>query len=305
MTRVKQPSAQTVTDAHAAGWIASLILHGALAFGAFAFTQQLKLVPQPTTFQWNVSTVASAPPMSNAPTTTAKQSTPAAQVPKSTGKTVPTKTEPIVQHSDPLSPIADHVTPPPVAEHSSRPVAEPPLPGTMETMEHDSSHPTSLPHVPAMSAPSLQTASASAESSPSTSDETIAAHTDTLSPEPATASTEPEIASLIPSSQNSSTKSDDGWLRDLMAKWTQDLSKHYPTMLRMEGIQGKVTVSALLHDDGILSDVRIAKSSGNSLLDQAAMEAVKSAPPVKLSRPLGLPSKPVKIPIAYVLSDAR
>ena len=76
-------------------------------------------------------------------------------------------------------------------------------------------------------------------------------------------------------------------------------------MLRMEGIQGKVTVSALLHDDGILSDVHIAKSSGNSLLDQAAMEAVKSAPPVKLSRPLGLPSKPVKIPIAYVLSDAR
>ena len=79
MTHIKQPSAQTVTEAHAAGWIASLILHGALAFGAFAFTQQLKLVPQPTLFQWNVSTVASALPPSNTPTAAAKRSRPSAQ----------------------------------------------------------------------------------------------------------------------------------------------------------------------------------------------------------------------------------
>ena len=90
-----------------------------------------------------------------------------------------------------------------------------------------------------------------------------------------------------------------------MAKWSQDLDKHYPATLRTEGVQGKVILSALLHDTGVLSDIRVTKSSGNAQLDQAAVEDVKNGPPIKLPRPLERPSMRVKIPIVYILNDMR
>ena len=100
-------------------------------------------------------------------------------------------------------------------------------------------------------------------------------------------------------------KPDYGWLSELMAKWIEDLDKRYPVMLRTEGIQGKVTLTAVLHEDGILSDVRIAKSSGNAMLDQVAVEDVRKGPPITLSRPLERPHMPVKFSIIYDLKTAR
>ena len=90
-----------------------------------------------------------------------------------------------------------------------------------------------------------------------------------------------------------------------MKQWIRDLDKHYPALPRTEGIQGKVTVAAMLHNNGVLSDIRVAQSSGNVLLDQAAIEDVKNGPPIELSRPLERSSMLVKIPIVYVLSDKR
>lgn len=90
-----------------------------------------------------------------------------------------------------------------------------------------------------------------------------------------------------------------------MARWIQDLDKRYPALLRTEGVQGKVTLTAVLHQDGILSDVRIAKSSGYAMLDQVAVEDVKRGPPVQLSRPLDKPQMPVKFSIIYDLKTVR
>ena len=225
MTRIKQPSAQTVTEAHAAGWIASLILHGALAFGAFAFTQQLKLVPQPTPFQWNVSTVASAPPMSNRPTTTAKQSTPAAQA----SEPAPTKTEPVVQRSEPLSPIADHVTPPPIMERSSSPVADPTPPGTIETMEHDSVQSTSPPPAPALSPASPLT-----DSGLSAREEHSAAPKATQQNQYPAAPSEPQVSTLSRTNHAESTTADFGWLNDDVVRWYEQFNKFYPPELRLD-----------------------------------------------------------------------
>jgi len=64
-----------------AGWIASFVLHGTLAFGAFMFTQQIRLAPQPTPFQWNVSMVAPKERAMPSPVTTPHPAPPAENPP--------------------------------------------------------------------------------------------------------------------------------------------------------------------------------------------------------------------------------
>jgi len=122
---------------------------------------------------------------------------------------------------------------------------------------------------------------------------------------PPKASAATEVAALTPPNQSGTAKLDDGWLSELMGKWIADLEKHYPATLRMEGVQGKVVLVAVLHENGTLSDVKIAKSSGNALLDQAAIADVEQGPPIKLSRPLGRPQRPIKFSISYDLKMAR
>ena len=51
----------TSVGAHSVSWLASLLLHATVAFGAFIFTQQIKLAPQPTPFTWDVAMVTTAP----------------------------------------------------------------------------------------------------------------------------------------------------------------------------------------------------------------------------------------------------
>lgn len=114
-----------------------------------------------------------------------------------------------------------------------------------------------------------------------------------------------EVAALTPPNQSGTTKPDDGWLSTLLGKWIADLEKHYPATLRLEGVQGKVALVAILHENGTLSDVRIAKSSGNTLLDQAAIADVEQGSPIKLSRPLGRPQRPIKFSISYDLKTGR
>jgi len=54
-----------------------------------------------------------------------------------------------------------------------------------------------------------------------------------------------------------------------------------------------------------LSDVKIAKSSGNAVLDQAAIADVEQGPPIMLSRPLGRAQRPIKFSISYDLKTAK
>lgn len=114
-----------------------------------------------------------------------------------------------------------------------------------------------------------------------------------------------QVAAVLPTGQPKMLKSDYGWLADLMARWIEDLDKRYPAILRTEGIQGKVTLTAMLHEDGMLSDVRVAKSSGNPMLDEVAVEDVKKGPPIRLSRPLERPQMPVKFSLVYDLKTVH
>jgi protein TonB len=90
-----------------------------------------------------------------------------------------------------------------------------------------------------------------------------------------------------------------------MAQWIEDLNKRYPAMLRTEGVQGKVTLTAMLHENGLLSDVRVVKSSGHAALDQIAVEDVTNGHPIALSRPLDRAQMPVRFSISYDLKSAR
>ncbi|MDR2344050.1 MAG: energy transducer TonB [Spirochaetaceae bacterium] len=55
----------------------------------------------------------------------------------------------------------------------------------------------------------------------------------------------------------------------------------YPSQARRTGVQGVVEVSFVINMDGSISDTAVRKSSGNKLLDDEALRAVKSASPFR------------------------
>ena len=71
----------------------------------------------------------------------------------------------------------------------------------------------------------------------------------------------------------------------------------YPTLARKNGWQGKVLVSFVICLDGLVEDIRIAKSSGVALLDKNAVDTIKQIAP--------FPNPPVRatiiVPINYTL----
>jgi len=203
--------------------------------------------------------------------------------------------EPIASPAPPILPSSHHAQAAPAAQSPDPPAAS----------LHDVITAEPAPPLPTLDAGSRQ------QASPADADLTPSAHSDSAalikegssSPLPA-ATSGPQVA-LAAARQTKPAKLDYGWLADLMARWIENLDKRYPAMLRTEGIQGKVTLTALLHEDGMLSDVRVAKSSGNAMLDQVAVEDVRKGPPVTLSRPLERPPMPVKFSIIYDLKTAR
>lgn len=75
--------------------------------------------------------------------------------------------------------------------------------------------------------------------------------------------------------------------------------KRYPARARMMRKQGVVTIAFNVGGDGSLNGERIAQSSGDESLDNAALEAVKSANAVG-PKPAGFPSG-LSVPISFTL----
>ena len=268
----------------AASWLVSCLLHGGLAVAAISFVQHMQLAPQADPFQWDVAMVA---PPSSLPGATSRSGamappSPALQQPASpAGKQVQERTRPVT----PPTPVPIAEISPELHQEQASPDSAPSVPSPQVARQDLSGPPPDL----VMSAQERSTAlpeSQVAKDSPVDSSSTM-------------------IVSSAPPNQLTSTKADYGWLAELMARWIEDLNKRYPATLRTEGIHGKVTLTAMLHEDGLLSDVRVAKSSGNPALDQVALEDVRSGPPIKLSRPLERQQMPVKFSISYDLKIAR
>jgi len=72
----------------------------------------------------------------------------------------------------------------------------------------------------------------------------------------------------------------------------------YPDICRKAGVEGKVFVQLLLDLDGHVMDARVAKSSGNAALDEAALVAGKQS----LFTPAKQRDKPVRVWVIYPYS---
>lgn len=75
----------------------------------------------------------------------------------------------------------------------------------------------------------------------------------------------------------------------------------YPLAARRRGLAGRVEIELLLEPSGRVSDVAVVASSSHVFLDEAAVEAVRSLPPMPL--PEHLPRRPlrVRLPVIFQL----
>ena len=275
----------------AAGWVVSCLLHGGLMIATLLFMQRIQLFPKTELFQWSVamvgapspSTMSPSPATSTVPSSRPEQSTPSVGKPvrPRAGTQAPVPQSALSHQSrDQAISQPDILTPSTIESAASRDVSPSPVEPFAQLRS------TSEPLQPVPDSSSLR----------QTDSETV--------PSSSIASIPPAFPSPD-AMQSTPARSDYGWLTELMTQWINDLNKRYPATLRAEGIQGKVTLTAVLHEDGLLSDVRVVKGSGNPALDQVALEDVKSGPPIKLSRPLERHQVPVKFSISYDLKTAR
>ncbi len=274
----------TASSSTATGWLLSCLVHGSLALATIFFVQRIHLAPQGDLFQWNVAMVATLSPSARTTAPTAQMTPPTKHAPSSARPIQRMKSTAVAPA--PPAPTADLT--PPSQEADSLPNESRASQGMSAVPARPSSQLVPLPEQ---------------ESTPSTDIRQLPA-----SPSDMNSASDPVLATHTPAASASSQRSvtvDYGWLATLMAQWIEGLDKRYPAALRAEGIEGKVTLIALLHEDGSLSNVRIAKSSGNEALDQVALEDVRNGPPVKFAHPLERPSISVKFSISYDLKTAR
>ncbi len=72
-------------------------------------------------------------------------------------------------------------------------------------------------------------------------------------------------------------------------------AKRYPSLARRLGMEGTVHVEFRIARDGSVEGVKVAKSSGYPLLDEASVQAIKRAAPLPI-----VPGK-IRVPISYLL----
>jgi len=109
-----------------------------------------------------------------------------------------------------------------------------------------------------------------------------------------------QVAKAAP--QTSDVRADHRWVGESLWRRVAEL-KRYPSSARLNGLEGRVILKAVIRADGHLAEVVVVKSSGHAVLDAAAVEAVKMACPLHMKHPIGLPHIVVSLPIVYSLAN--
>ena len=318
--------------AHSTGWITSLLLHASLAFGAFVFTQQITLAPQPTPFKWNVAMVEPTPPATTntaAVSSAESAASPENQLPSTP---VPRKSFPsslpsnrtsltvkparaIPPPTSSPSPTATSVATPAVTVPANTTAAAPSEPAAQERSVVRTVEPAS--QVVNAESAVVPTSQLHEEREPQTHESTALAtlppevsyQSSVTDPTPSTtpnASVKPEAASeqqqIAMASVPSSARADYGWLKDTILRRVEEL-KRYPPEARLDRAEGKVVLKVVIRGDGSVEDVEVYQSSGYRSLDHAAVELLRLAAPFQLPRPLGKSQMTVKIPMSYRLEQ--
>jgi protein TonB len=301
-------------EAHVQGWLASVLLHGTVVLAAMLLVKQIQLPPQDEPFKWNVTMVSPTQPVT--PATSSPNQAPAQPVPSTTSapsppvqQTAPAKTPPSPQ------PLAEQTTPS-ITERTTIPVAtEPPVPPPPQpTTPSQSAAHTTQPAEPIRHEAAVpMIAEATSITNPAEAPKAISSESDAPST-PASAPSailEPtaqsdqtpaptQMAAISPTPLNAPTKRDYGWLSEAILRRVEEL-KRYPASARVDRAEGKVTVKAVINEDGSIGEVEIFQSSGHPSLDMAAVETMRQAAPFHLPRPLGQPRVTIKIPMSYRL----
>jgi|GEM_PF-4707851 len=90
------------------------------------------------------------------------------------------------------------------------------------------------------------------------------------------------------------------------ARLVADLAKFflYPPIARTHAWQGQVVLALVVETDGNLSGIRIARSSGNAVLDRLALESLLRVQKLQIASGWKLPaSLPLELPVTYDLTN--
>lgn len=91
-----------------------------------------------------------------------------------------------------------------------------------------------------------------------------------------------------------------GWLMDQLRSNLEQV-KTYPAIARANHWQGRVVVQVSIEEDGRIANPVIEESSGHSMLDRAALEALQEASPLTLKHRLESSSVVMLVPLNYQL----
>ncbi len=199
-----------------------------------------------------------------------------------TATAYPAPSEPAVQASPVNQAAPAHHEPPSVSHHSEPVVA---------------AAPPVAPPAPTVAAPQR-----SAEAPPAPAHEPSVAKNITadLTTKEATQPIQEASVRNLSAQPASTTKADYGWLAK--ALWDRvAMLKRYPHAARVNHLEGRVVLRAVIQEDGQLKELQVAESSGHSVLDLDALEVVRRAMPLKLKQTLGRPHVVVLLPISYRL----
>jgi protein TonB len=111
----------------------------------------------------------------------------------------------------------------------------------------------------------------------------------------------PAQTSMVASVATSTTRPDYTWLSETILRRMQEL-KRYPADARLDRMEGKVVLKAIVKSDGSVEAVEVFRSSGHESLDRAAVELLNIAAPFQFPHSLGKPQMTVKIPMSYKLT---
>ena len=314
------------------GWAFSMTFHALVVVAAVTAMPKMTLVPEKELFTWDVSLVEAprrepAPEPSPVHTESTKPTTPNAQPTPPTPQpvtrqietrpvveTVQREVRQVVEAVQPLQEIVRAETPSsvviskPEAVVSEKPTettvvakaeaaaVEQPAPAAPAVMP--SSPSGQITHQPVVTQPAQSQATASSSADPELPQRTTGEAHETAPP--AVRTPDPQVA--LATKPVPATKADYGWLAESLHRRILEL-RQYPSVARLNGWQGKVVLRVVIKDDGHLDGVAVVSSSGFEALDQAAIEAVRRACPLKMKHELGRPTVVVQVPVSYTLAN--
>ena len=107
----------------------------------------------------------------------------------------------------------------------------------------------------------------------------------------------PRVASVPPAATGSGVGAEYGLYLAALRQRIQE-SVSYPASARRRGLMGTVSVEILILVNGAIGEVKLLESSAHSVLDDAALDTIRSLPRVPL--PPELPARPLRVRVPVV-----